>query len=80
LPAGLTLHGLRKSFGIYLAENGATAPQIQSSMGHSSIREADAYLHMVNKRRLVSDAFIVAEQRDSDRQAAKRRKALRVVG
>lgn len=79
LPKGLTLHGLRKSFGIYLAENGATGPQIQNSMGHSSIREADAYLHMVNKKRLVSDAFTVGEQRELERQAAHQRKALRVV-
>jgi integrase len=38
---GYTLHGLRKNFGIKLAEDGATGPQNMNAMGHSSLNEAD---------------------------------------
>lgn len=76
---GYTLHGLRKNFGIKLAEDGATALQIQNSMGHSSAREADPYLQEANRKKLVADAFVDGERRDVERQAAKRRAAFKVI-
>lgn len=77
---GFTLHGLRKNFGIKLALDGATGPQIQTAMGHSSAREADPYLREANRKRLVADAFVEGERLDGQREAAKRRAAMKVVG
>ncbi|MDX0254292.1 integrase [Sinorhizobium meliloti] len=79
IPAGYTLHGLRHSFGNWLAENGATARQIQEAMGHSSQREADRYLKKANRKRLVSDAFLIGEDKESRREAARRRAGFRVI-
>jgi integrase len=76
---GFTLHGLRKNFGIKLALDGATGPQIMNAMGHSSIREADPYLQEANRKRLVADAFVDSERLDATREATKRRAALKVV-
>lgn len=76
---GYTLHGLRKNFGIKLALDGATGPQIANSMGHNSVREADPYLQEANRKRLVADAFVGGERLDATREATKRRAALKVV-
>jgi site-specific recombinase XerD len=77
---GYTLHGLRKNYGIKLALDGATGPQIMNAMGHSSLREADPYLQEANRKKLVADAFISGERLDETRQATKRRAAYKVVG
>ncbi|CAN7380660.1 tyrosine-type recombinase/integrase [Rhizobium sp. LjRoot258] len=76
---GYTLHGLRKNFGIKLALDGATGPQIQTAMGHSSVREADPYLKEANRKKLVADAFVDGERRDADREASKRRAAMKLI-
>jgi integrase len=76
---GYTIHGLRRNFGTKLALDGATGPQIMTSMGHSSVREADPYLQEANRKRLVSDAFLEGERRDAERLAAKHRAGFKVV-
>ncbi len=37
LPKGLTLHGLRKSLGVYLAEAEASTRQLMDVLGHDDI-------------------------------------------
>ncbi|TIR48993.1 MAG: phage integrase family protein, partial [Mesorhizobium sp.] len=40
LPKGLTLHGLRKSLGVYLAEAEASTRQLMDVLGHDDIDHA----------------------------------------
>jgi integrase len=80
IEPGYTLHGLRKSFGIWLAENGASARQIQDAMGHSSMTESDRYIRKANRKRLVSDAFFAADEKEQRRAAGRARARLRLVG
>lgn len=81
IQPGYTLHGLRKSYGIWLAENGATARQIQDALGHSSTAEAEKYIRQANRKRLVSDAFFITDEREEKRVEARAKQAhLRLVG
>lgn len=41
LPAGLTMHGLRKSLGVYLAEAEASTRQLMEMLGHDNIEHAE---------------------------------------
>ena len=41
LPKGLTLHGLRKSLGVYLAEAEASTRQMMDVLGHDDIDHAE---------------------------------------
>ncbi|MEY9780544.1 tyrosine-type recombinase/integrase [Sinorhizobium fredii] len=77
LPAGYTLHGLRKSLGIYLAENGASARQIQDVLGHESMRESDTYIKMANRKRLATDALSIVEERENRRSMRPRLSVVR---
>lgn len=43
LPAGCTIHGLRKTLGKMLAESGATTRQIMDTLGHTDIQHAELY-------------------------------------
>lgn len=69
IPKGYSLHGLRKSLGVHLAESGASARQIQDVLGHSSMAESDKYVRMANKKRLATDALNVVEEREARRAA-----------
>ncbi|RDL51835.1 Tyrosine recombinase XerD [Ensifer sp. M14] len=69
IPAGYTLHGLRKSLGVHLAENGASARQIQDVLGHSSMKESDKYIEAANRKRTATDALSVIEKQEAERAA-----------
>lgn len=43
LPKGLTLHGLRKSLGVYLAEAKPSTRQLMDVLGHDDIDHAELY-------------------------------------
>lgn len=50
---GKTAHGLRRSRGVQLAENGWTPHQIGAWLGHESLHEVSHYTRDANKRALV---------------------------
>lgn len=47
------LHGLRKAFCVYWAEQGATTHQIAAMAGHMSLSEVERYTRAVDRTRLV---------------------------
>lgn len=54
---GLTLHGLRKSAAIALAEAGCSAHEIQSITGHASLAMAEHYTKGASQRTLATAAI-----------------------
>ena len=54
LPAGHTLHGLRKTLGKMLAEAGATTRELMAVLGHDDIAHAELYSREAEQRRLAS--------------------------
>ena len=52
LPKGLTLHGLRKSLGVYLAEAEASTRQLMDVLGHDDIEHAELYSREASQVRL----------------------------
>jgi integrase len=52
LPAGYSMHGLRKALGVKLAEADATTREIMEVLGHSSIQYAELYTREADKTRL----------------------------
>jgi integrase len=79
IPPGHTLHGLRKNFGVELAESGQSARAIMDAMGHSSMQVTDHYLRDVAKKKMMVEAIAAVDARNEKRAAAKRRGVLRVV-
>ncbi|MBQ4823362.1 tyrosine-type recombinase/integrase [Leisingera sp. HS039] len=47
------LHGLRKAFCIYWAENDATTHQIAAMAGHMSLSEVERYTRAADRERMV---------------------------
>jgi integrase len=56
-PNQYTLHGLRKTAGVKLAEAGATVDQIMKVLGHSSPAQALWYTREASKQKLIDDAM-----------------------
>jgi integrase len=79
IPDGYTLHGLRRTFGTYLAECNIQARAIMEAMGHSSMAVTDDYVREANKKRIAVDIARVINEREAKRDAMKRRATLRVV-
>ncbi len=52
LPKGLTLHGQRKSLGVYLAEAEASTRQLTDVMAHDNIDHAELYPREASQVRL----------------------------
>lgn len=52
IPAGYTMHGLRKALGVKLAEADATTREIMEVLGHSSIEHAALYTKDADRMRL----------------------------
>ena len=52
LPKGLTLRGLRKSLGVYLAEAEASTRQLMDVLGHDDIDHAKLYSREASQVRL----------------------------
>lgn len=79
IPGGYTLHGLRRTFGTYLAECNIQARAIMEAMGHSSMTVTDDYVREANKKRIAVDIARAINEREAKRAAMKRRTSLRVV-
>ncbi|TPM05391.1 site-specific integrase [Mesorhizobium sp. B2-3-11] len=79
IPHGYTLHGLRRTFGTYLAECNVQAHAIMEAMGHSSMTVTDDYVLEANKKRIAVDIARAINEREAKRDAMKRRAAVRVV-
>jgi integrase len=57
LPAGYTMHGLRKALGAKLAEADATTRQLMEVLGHSNIAFAELYSREASQVRLAYEAM-----------------------
>lgn len=56
LPPGLNIHGMRKLFATGMAENGATAHEIQASTGHKTLSMVQLYTASADQRKLAEGA------------------------
>ncbi len=79
IPDGYTLHGLRRTFGTYLAECNIQARAIMEAMGHSSMTVTDEYVREASKKRMAVDIARAINEREAKRDATKRRADLRLV-
>ncbi|KQT96972.1 tyrosine-type recombinase/integrase [Rhizobium sp. Leaf453] len=57
LPAGCTMHGLRKSLGKLLAEGGASTRQLMETLGHDDIEHAELYSREASQAILAKDGM-----------------------
>lgn len=57
LPETLSIHGLRKSAAIALAEAGCTPHQIAAVTGHQSLKNVELYTRAADQRRLAKEAM-----------------------
>lgn len=57
VPAGATLHGLRKSMGKALAESGATTKEIMAILGHTAIEHAALYSREAEQKVMARSAM-----------------------
>lgn len=57
VPAGATLHGLRKSMGKALAESGATTKEIMAILGHTAIEHAQLYSRDAEQKIMAKSAM-----------------------
>jgi integrase len=69
---GCTMHGLRKTLGKILAEEGATTRELMDTLGHTSISHAELYSREADQARMAKSALGKAGDRLRPR--------LRVVG
>lgn len=56
-PSGCTFHGLRKTLGKYLAEEGATAKQSAGILGHDDLDHVELYSREAEQERLAVDGM-----------------------
>lgn len=57
LPAGCTLHGLRKTLGRMAAEGEATSRQSMDLLGHTTLQQAELYSRAANQLRMAKQAI-----------------------
>ncbi|MDF0697934.1 site-specific integrase [Rhizobium sp. MC63] len=79
IPAGYTIHGLRRTFGSYLAECNVQARAIMTAMGHSSMAVTDIYVRDANKKQAMVDIMKTINEREERRDGMKRRGNIRIV-
>lgn len=63
IEPGNTLHGLRKTLGKYLAEDGATAKQSASILGHDDLDHVELYSREAEQERMAVDGLSKLEKR-----------------
>lgn len=61
---GCTLHGLRKTLGGELADEGATTKQIQAVLGHKSLQQAELYTRSADRRRNAREGLALLRKSD----------------
>lgn len=69
---GCTMHGLRKTLGKILAEEGATTRELMDALGHETIAHAELYSREAEQEAMARSAF--------DKASHRLRPRLRVVG
>lgn len=79
IPAGYTMHGLRRTFGSYLAECNVEAKGIMTALGHSAMSVTDIYVRDANKKQAMFDIAQTINEREEKRELMKRRGNLRIV-
>lgn len=57
IAPGHTLHGLRKTLGAHLAEEGATTRQIMAILGHDDIQHAELYTREAEQKTLAAEGM-----------------------
>lgn len=57
LPKGYTMHGLRKSLGVKLAEADASTRQLMEMLGHNNIAYAELYSREASQIRLAIEGM-----------------------
>jgi hypothetical protein len=57
IPAGYTLHGLRKAMGGMLADAGATAHQSRDVLGHATMKEVEFYARSRDQAKAATDGM-----------------------
>ena len=57
LPAGLSVHGLRKAACRRLAEAGCSAHEIMAISGHTTLREVERYTRAAERGRMAKSAI-----------------------
>lgn len=57
MPPGCTFHGLRKTLGKYLAEEGATSKQAGGILGHDDLDHVELYSREAEQERLAVDGM-----------------------
>lgn len=57
IPAGYTMHGLRKALGVKIAEADATTRQLMEMLGHNNIAYAELYSREASQARLAVQAM-----------------------
>jgi integrase len=62
-----TAHGLRKAGAVIAAENGATAHQLKSIFGWSTLKQAELYTRGAEQKRLAEDAMGLLQVRKGSR-------------
>lgn len=67
LPAGYTMHGLRKALGAKLAEADATTRQLMEVLGHTNIAFAELYSREASQVRLAVEAMDKVTQMEQAR-------------
>jgi integrase len=80
LPAGHTLHGLRRNFARHLVKSKADIITIRDLMGHSSLTVTQVYLEGIKLEDNALEARNLMNEREAKRDQAKRRANLRIVG
>lgn len=67
--SGLSVHGLRKTAAIRLAEAGASVKQIMAVTGHATVSEVQRYTAGTDQERMASDAMALIRTRDEQTDA-----------
>lgn len=75
VPAGYTMHGLRKALGVKLAEADASTRQIMEALGHNNIAYAELYSREASQVRLAVQAM----EKVTKVEEARRKPEIRLV-
>lgn len=80
IPAGYTMHGLRRSFAHNLAKAKTPVTVIRDMMGHDNISTTQIYLDEIDRNESALEAVTNVNAREAKRDQAKRRDSFRIVG
>lgn len=79
LPAGFTMHGLRRNFARSLLKSKVNIIAIRDMMGHDDVATTQIYLQDITLEDSALEAVTLVNTREAKRDAAQRRSLLKVV-